>query len=108
MLKKVLSFEESSALSETAVVGGGVEMDGMETAELAVEGAGDARSIVEPEEAYAMVDQVGDSRQSKERRRLCGHRRQEDARERLSRGRSPLRVIFVRLARVGSSLADHG
>jgi hypothetical protein len=56
MLKKVLSFEESSALSETAVVGGGVEMDGMETVELAVEGAGDARSMVELEEAYAMLD----------------------------------------------------
>jgi hypothetical protein len=64
MLKKVLSFEESSALSEAALVGGGVEMDEMETVELAVEGAGDARSIVEPEEAYAMLDQVGDRRQS--------------------------------------------
>jgi hypothetical protein len=62
MLKKVLIFEESSALSETAEVGGGVEIDGMETVELAVDGAGDARSMVDPEEAYAMLDRVEDSR----------------------------------------------
>ena len=69
MLKKVLSFEVSSALSETAEVGGGVEIDGMEAVELALEGAGDARSIVEPEEAYAMLDPVEDSRERKERKR---------------------------------------
>ena len=46
----------------TAAVGGGVEMDGQDTVELAVEGAGDARSAVEPEEAYAMTDEVRDSR----------------------------------------------
>ena len=58
MFKKVLSFEGSSALSGTVAVGGGVGMDGTETVELAVEGVGDARSMVEPEEAYAMFDQV--------------------------------------------------
>ena len=62
MLKKVLSFEGSSVLSVAAAVGGGVEMDGAETVELAVEGAGDARSAVEPEEAYAMTGKVRDSR----------------------------------------------
>jgi hypothetical protein len=62
ILKKVLSFEESSTLSETAAVVGGVETDGMETVELAVEGTGDSRSMVEPDEAYAMLDQVEYSR----------------------------------------------
>jgi len=52
MLKNVLSFEGSSAaLSETAEVGGGVEMDGMEVVELVADGAGDAWSMVEFEEA---------------------------------------------------------
>ena len=55
MLKNVLSFEGSSALSETAEVGGGVEMDGMEVVELVADGAGDAWSMVELEEAYAIL-----------------------------------------------------
>jgi hypothetical protein len=61
MLKNVLSFEESSALSETAEVGGGVEMDGIEAVELAADGAGDAWSMVELEEAYAILGQVEES-----------------------------------------------
>jgi hypothetical protein len=61
MLKNVLSFEESSALSETAEVGGGVEMDGMEAVELAADGAGDTWSMVELEEAYAILGQVEES-----------------------------------------------
>jgi len=55
MLRNVFNFEESSVLSETAVAGGGVEMPGVETPELVVDGAGDARSTVESEEAYAMA-----------------------------------------------------
>ena len=61
MLKNVLSFDESSALSETAEVGGGVEMDGIEAVELAADGAGDAWSMVELEEAYAILGQVDES-----------------------------------------------
>jgi hypothetical protein len=66
MPRKILSFEESSALSEITTVGGGVGVDGMETLELAVEGAGDARSVVEPEEAYAMAELVQESGQTKD------------------------------------------
>lgn len=44
-------------------------MEGIEVVELAVEGAGDARSMVELEEAYAMLGQVGDSREKREGRR---------------------------------------
>jgi hypothetical protein len=58
MLKNVLSFEGSSALSETAEVVGGVEVDGMEAVELVADGAGDAWSMVELEEAYAILGQV--------------------------------------------------
>ena len=58
MLKNVFNFEVSSVLSESAAVGGGVDTDGIETMELAVEGAGEARPIVdaevEVEEADAM------------------------------------------------------
>jgi hypothetical protein len=61
MLKNVLSFEGSSALSETAEVGGGVEMDGMEVVELVADGVGDAWSMVELEEAYAILGQVEES-----------------------------------------------
>src|SRR3954462_5403936 len=61
MLKNVLSLEGSSALSETAEVGEGVEMDGMDAVELAADGAGDACSMVEPEEAYAILGQVEQS-----------------------------------------------
>ena len=64
MLKNVLSFDESSALSETAEVGGGVEMDGIEAVELVADGAGDTWSIVELvelEDAYAIVGQVEES-----------------------------------------------
>lgn len=69
MLKNVLSLEVSSALSETAAVGGGVDVDGMEAVEPAEEGAGDARSMVEPEEAYAMLELVQDRREENEGRK---------------------------------------
>ena len=71
-------------------VGGGVGVDGMEALELAVEGAGDARSVVEPEEAYAMAELVQESGQTNEGRRMM-----RDARERLSRGHPPLWLICV-------------
>jgi hypothetical protein len=47
MLKKVLSFEGSSGLSETLRVGGGVDKAGADTTELATEGAGEGFSIVD-------------------------------------------------------------
>ena len=68
-------------------------VDGMDGVELAVEGAGDARSVVEPEEAYAMVEMVElvqESGQMNEGRRMM-----RDARERLSRGHPPLRLICL-------------
>lgn len=55
ILRKVFSLEESSALSESAAVGGGVEMSGTDMVELAVDGAGDALPMVEPDEAYAAM-----------------------------------------------------
>jgi hypothetical protein len=69
MLKKVLSLEVSSALSEPAAVGGGVDVEAVEAVELAVEGAGDTRSMVEPEEAYAMLELVQDRREENEGRK---------------------------------------
>ena len=51
MPKNVLIFEESSDLSVSVTVGGGVVRAGAETVELAAEGVGDARPVVEPEEA---------------------------------------------------------
>ena len=104
MLKNVRSFEGSSALSVTVVVGGGVEMDGTETVELVAEGAGDARSMVEPEEAYAMFDRLQDSRLSRKRRRRR-QRCREAAMKRLSRGCSPNRAVSFSLKRVEPSLA---
>ena len=59
ILRNVLSFEESSALSDTCAVGGGVEMSGTEMVELAADGAGDDRSMVEPDEAYAIARRRG-------------------------------------------------
>jgi hypothetical protein len=78
MPKNILSFEESSALSEITTIGGGVGVDGIEAVELAVEGAGDARSVVEPEEAYSMLELVQESGQKNEGRRMIwGCRREE-------------------------------
>lgn len=44
-------------------------MEAVEAVELAVEGAGDTRSMVEPEEAYAMLELVQDRREENEGRK---------------------------------------
>ena len=77
-------------------------VDGMEAVELAVEGAGDARPVVEPEEAYAMLELVQEGGQKKEGRRMMGAAGgRKDARERLSRGHPPLLLICVQPECVG-------
>lgn len=56
MLRNIRSFEPSSAgLSEAGVVGG-VDAEFRDTVELAVEGTGDARMSVEPDDAEAMAE----------------------------------------------------
>lgn len=55
MLRNVFNLEESSTLSDTVAVGGGVEISGTEIVELAADGAGEGRSMVDPDEAYAML-----------------------------------------------------
>lgn len=86
-----------------------MDVRGVEAVELAAEGAGDARSMVEPEEAYAMLDLVQDSRERNERLMMTGVTGgRKDARERLSRGPPSWRLIFVPVERLGSWVAGGG